>query len=76
MAEDTLQEYLDRGEASGVIDYALRIVRTPEGSLDFYIRPQDKDGETGDFTISGCFVRKLENGAGSSRPAGKPLLGS
>lgn len=76
MNEDTLQEYFDRGEAAGTIDYALRIVRTPEGFLDFYIRPQDKDGETGDFTVSGGFVRKLENGAGSSRPVGKPLLGS
>lgn len=70
-----MQEYLERAEQCGVIDFHLRIVRTPEGFLDFCIHPQDRDGETGDFTVSGAFVRKIIT-AGSSRPIGKPLLGS
>lgn len=76
--EDTIQEYLERAETAGVIDFHLRTVRTPEGKLDFYIHPQGHDGETGDFTVSGSFVSKIKGNvaAGSSRPMGKPLLGS
>jgi len=76
--EDTFQEYLERAEKVGVIDFHLRIVRTPEGLLDFYIHPQRCDGETGDFTVSAAFVSKIKNHvvAGSSRPVGSPLLGS
>lgn len=74
---DTFQEYLERGEKAGAIDYDLRIMRTPEGKLDFYIHPANRDGETGDFTVSGGFVSKLDGiAAGSSRPSGKPMLGS
>lgn len=72
----TFQEYLERAEQSGVIDFSLRIVRTPEGKLDFYIHPAGKDGETGDFTVSASFVSKLNVGAGSSRPLAAPLVGS
>lgn len=75
-ANDTFGEYLERGEQAGVIDFSLRIVRTPEGFLDFCIHPQGKDGETGDFSVSAGFVNKLKKGAGSSRPLGKPLIGS
>jgi hypothetical protein len=76
MSQDTFEDYLVRAENAGVIDFHLRIMRTPEGGLDFYIHPQDKDGETGDFKISGGFVVKLEHGAGSSRPSSAPLVGS
>jgi len=64
---DTFQEYLERAEKAGVIDLSLRIIRTPEGALDFYIHHTGRDGETGDFTVNGGFVRKLDVGAGSSR---------
>lgn len=73
---DTLQDYFERAEAAGIIDFSLRIVRSPEGALDFYIHPDSKNGETGDFHVSAAFVSKLEHAAGSSRPMGKPLLGS
>ena len=73
---DTFEEYLERGEQAGVIDFHLRIARTPEGKLDFYIHPQGKDGETGDFTVSAAFVSKLDCGAGSSRTTSPPLSGS
>lgn len=76
MERDTLQEYFESGEAAGVIDYALRIVRAPNGQLDFYIHPQDKNGETADFTVNGGFVNRLTVGAGSSRPTMTPLVGS
>lgn len=72
----TFQEYLERSEQAGAIDFALRIARTPDGKLDFYIRPQGRDGETGDFTVSGAFVTKLDVGAGSKRDHGAPLVGS
>lgn len=75
-ADDTFQEYLERAEANGVIDFHVRIVRSPQGKLDFYIHPQGKDGETGDFTVAAAFVTKLDVGAGSSRPLSTPLLGS
>ena len=76
--EDTFQEYLERAEKAGAIDFHLRIMRTPEGKLDFYIHPQGRDGETGDVTVSAAFVSKIKNrvAAGSSRPIEPPLLGS
>lgn len=76
MTDDTFQEYLERAEKAGVIDFHMRIVRTPEGKLDFYIHPQNVSGETGDFTVSAAFVSKLDVGAGSSRPTSTPLIGS
>ena len=74
--DDTFQEYLERGEQVGAIDYSLRIVRTPDGKLDFYIYPTGRDGETADFTVSGAFVMALDAGAGSKRTHGAPLVGS
>jgi len=74
--DDTFQEYLERGAQAGAIDFALRIMRTPDGKLDFYIHPHGKDGETADFTVSGAFVSKLSVGAGSKREHGAPLIGS
>lgn len=65
---DTFQEYLERAERGGVIDFSLRITRTPEGLLDFYIHPTGRDGETADFNVSGGFTHKLNCCAGSSRP--------
>lgn len=69
-AHDTLEAYFKRAETEGVIDFNLRIMRTPEGELDFYIHPQNTNGETGDFTVSGTRVEKIKNNvaAGSSRP--------
>ena len=74
----TLQEYFERAEAGGVIDFKLRIVRSPEGLLDFYVHPDGHNGETGDFHVSGSFVTKVPGklAAGSSRPTAAPLLGS
>lgn len=74
---DTIQEFFDRADANGTIDFHLRIVRNPDGLLDFYIHPQGKDGETGDFTVSGAFVTKIRDnlGAGSQRPTIR-LIGS
>lgn len=72
---DTFEDYLKRAERDGVIDFALRIIRSPEGALDFYIRPTNKSGETGDFHVTGAFVRKMDIGAGSSRK-GMKLVGS
>lgn len=67
---DTIQDYFDRAEAKGAIDFHLRIMRNPDGLLDFYIHPQSRDGETGNFTVSGAFVTKIRDGlgAGSQRP--------
>ena len=73
---DTFEDYLVRAEREGIIDFHLRIMRTPQGGLDFYIHPQDRDGETGDFKISGGFVVKLKHGAGSSRVGSAQLIGS
>lgn len=67
-SRDTFSEYLERHEKNGIVDFRLRLVRTPEGLLDFYMYPMGKDGETGDFHVSGTFVSKLEVAAGSSRP--------
>lgn len=64
---DTFQEYLERAERGGVVDFSLRIIRTPGGLLDFYIHPAGNDGETADFNVSGGFTHKLNCGAGSSR---------
>ena len=75
MTEDTLFDYLTRAEKDGVIDFAVRIVRSPEGALDFYIHPEGNHGETADFTVNGCFVSKLDVCAGSSRKMIK-LVGS
>jgi len=72
--DDTLQEFLERGESAGIIDFALRIMRTPQGDLDFYIHPSQRDGETADFTVSGGCVSRLKVGAGSSRPGGRVKL--
>jgi len=67
--EYTFQEYLERSDAKGVIDFSLRILRTPEGLLYFYIHPANLDGETGGFSVSGGFVCKIHDNlaAGSSR---------
>lgn len=73
---NTLQEYFDRAETAGITTFTLRTLRSPEGKLDFCIHPQGRDGETGDFTVSGAFVSKLGVAAGSSRPVTKPLVGS
>lgn len=75
-AEDTFEEYLERAAKVGVIDFHLRVLRSPEGKLDFYIHPRDRDGETGDFTVSAAFVSKIGFSAGSSRPTVEPPLGS
>ena len=74
--DDTIQEFFERAEKIGIIDFYLRTMRTPEGKLDFYIYPVGRDGETGDFTVSGAFVSKINIAAGSSRPLGKPIFGS
>lgn len=74
LAADTLQEFLERGEKSGVIDFSLRILRNPEGDLDFYVRPASVSGETADFTVSGGFVSRLKGAAGSSRPGPRVFL--
>ncbi len=77
LSHDTFQEFLERGEKRGIIDFTLRVMRTPQGDLDFYIRPANRDGETADYTVSGGFVSRLRVGAGSSRPGGRvKLIGS
>lgn len=65
---DTIEAYFERAETDGVIDFHLRIMRTQGGKLGFYIHPQNKNGETGDFTVSGTLVEKIKNNlaAGSS----------
>lgn len=73
---DTFEEYLERAEKVGIVDFSLRIMRSPKGHLDFYIHPSGLDGETGGFTVSAAFVNKLDCGAGSDRPVSPPLLGS
>lgn len=74
----TLQDYFERSEKSGCIDFSLRIVRTKDGLLDFYIHPSGMDGETGDFHVSGAFVTNVPDGlgAGSDRPVVPGLSGS
>jgi hypothetical protein len=72
---DTFYEYLERAEKDGIIDFSLRIVRNPQGCLHFYIHPYGKDGETGDFSVNGGFVCKLDCAAGSSLPTIR-LVGS
>lgn len=71
MKANTLHDYFERAEKAGVIDFHLRIMRTPEGLLDFYIHPSNQAGETGDFAVIGEFVAQLPDGvgAGSSRKA-------
>jgi len=64
----TLQGYFERGEKAGIIDYNLRVVRSPRGDLDFYLHPTGKDGETGDFTVTADRVFALLGvAAGSDR---------
>ena len=74
----TLQDYLERVEKTGCNDFCLRIIRTPAGLLDFYIYPDRKDGETGDFHVSGAFVTNVPDGlgAGSDRPVVPGFSGS
>ena len=69
LQQDTFEKYLARAENEGVIDFRIRTVRTPDGKLDFYIHPQDRNGDTGDFTVSGNMVSKIKNNvaAGSCR---------
>ena len=65
----TVQAYLEYAEANGVSDFRLRIVRSPEGHLDFYIHSDGKDGDTGDFNVVGNVVLPLPDrmAAGSRR---------
>jgi hypothetical protein len=78
MAEDTFQDFLERAEAANVIDFRMRIVRSPKGHLDFYIHPDGKNGDTGDFHVSGSFVTPMRDNlaTGSDRPNSPPLIGS
>lgn len=62
-----LHSYLTDGLRTGVIDYRLRVLTNPDGKLDFYIHPDGRDGETGDFEVIGNAVVPLDVGAGSGR---------
>lgn len=65
----TFGEYLASEMDAGRIDFHLRVVRGPNGELDFYIHPQNADGNTGDFTVAGGKVSAIPNGHGAgSRP--------
>jgi hypothetical protein len=48
--DDTFQDYLERAEAQGIVDFSIRVIRNPDAMLDFYIHPLERDGATGDFT--------------------------
>ena len=61
MTEDTLEAFFKRAKTEGVIDFYLRIGVAKGGHLGFYIHPQNRDGETGDFTVSGSSVKKIDN---------------
>ena len=65
----TFHGYLISEQAKGVVDFSLRLVRGPNGELDFYIHPSNRNGETGDFTVVGNVVLPIEdNHAAGSRP--------
>lgn len=53
----TLQEYLDKNFAHGVIDHAIRAdVNSEIGQTSFYIHPSGVNGETLDFVVGGNCV--------------------
>lgn len=65
----TFHGYLDVASEDGCIDFVLRLVRGPGGERDFYIRPANVDGITGDFTVVGNVVLPIDDGhAAGSRP--------
>lgn len=57
--ERTLCQYLsDAVINDGVIDHALRAHVREDGAVEFYIHPNDRDGETADFIAKGATVRE------------------
>lgn len=43
-----------------VIDYSIRVQVEMDGAVTFYIRPQDKNGETLDFRVMGNTLTPLQ----------------
>lgn len=65
----TFQEFLEAEEKRGVIDFRVRIVRAPNGDLDFYIHPAGVDGATADFSVAGNKLVPIPAGhCAGSRP--------
>lgn len=48
-------------------EFRLKVVRNPDGKLDFYIHPDGRDGMTGDFEVVGNVALPLNVAAGSAR---------
>ena len=49
----TLQQYFEENCARQVIDHALRADIAPDGTVSFYIHPQNVDGDTLNFVVDG-----------------------
>lgn len=47
------EAYLRENLSRGVIDFTLRAHETANGSVEFYIHPQNHDGTTPDYRVFG-----------------------
>jgi len=51
-----LQQYLEENFRNRKIDFSLRISHSEDGNIQFYIHPQNENGETLDFKVIGNSV--------------------
>ena len=50
---ETLESYLRNGTKNGAYDYAIRATEDESGNVQFYIHPQNADGDTIDYKVTG-----------------------
>lgn len=65
-----LEQYLKDCAVEGIIDFSIRATVVGENGVNFYIRPDSKNGDTVDFSVSGNLL-KTESDTGHN-PAVKP----
>ena len=51
--KENFESYLKDNFEKQIIDYCLRVHVNAAGTVNFYIRPDSKDGQTLDLTIAG-----------------------
>ena len=50
--EEKLWAYFNKELAEGKIDFCIRAHKNNLGGIEFYIRPEGKDGQTLDLSVS------------------------
>lgn len=58
--EINLEDFFRSNFDDLMIDYSIRVQIELNGEVTFYIRPQDKDGETLDFRVMGNTLIPLQ----------------